>query len=110
MGSEMCIRDRSVDVTVVQFNGVADGRGFSQARALREAGYSGHLYAGGFINPDQLSMVFQTGFDGVLVSAERWQDYSEESWLSALEPVVNLSYALTASSQHRSIWQARHGN
>lgn len=96
------------DVVVVEFNGVADGRGFSLIKALRDSGFKGKVYAGGFINPDQLSLVFQTGFDGALVCGESWRDYGEESWLSALTPVVNLSYTITESGQHRSIWQQRH--
>lgn len=102
--------DLSVTQLVVEFNGVADGRGFSLLKALRDAGYGGQLYAAGYINPDQLSLAFQTGFDGVLVSQDRWDDYGEAAWESALSPVVSLSYAVTDSPRHRSIWQTRHSN
>lgn len=98
----------AIDKLAVDFNGVADGRGFSQAKAVRDIGYQGSLYAAGYINPDQLSLAFQTGFDGVLVSAVRWADYGEDVWTEALAPIVNHSYAITSSSAHRSIWQLRH--
>ena len=98
----------NADTVVIDFNGVADGRGFSLIKALRDSGFEGKVYAGGFLNPDQLPMVCQTGYDGALISVESWQDYGEESWLAALTPLVNLSYSITGSSQHRSIWQARH--
>ncbi len=98
----------SEDTVMVVFNGVADGRGFSQAKALRDIGYTGKIYAGGYINPDQLSSAFQAGFDGVLVTEQRWQDYGEDSWQAALSPAVGLSYIKTHSNQLDSIWQARH--
>jgi len=94
---------------VIAFNGAADGRGFSLVNTLRQnCEYHGHLYAAGFINPDQLSFAFQTGFDGVLVSADRWEEYGVDSWRAALGPVVNLSYALMQSDSIESIWQRRH--
>ncbi len=95
---------------VIEFNGVADGRGFSLAKAVQGSlNYGGRLYAAGFVNPDQLSLAFQTGFHGVLVSDERWEDYGSESWQSALSPIVNLSYAGTQSPKLKSIFQMRHG-
>jgi len=95
---------------VIAFNGVADGRGFSFINFIRrDLDYHGPVYAGGYINPDQLSFAFQCGFDGVLVSPERWEDYSAKVWQSALIPVVNLSYSLTEAQPVRSIWQQRHG-
>ncbi len=102
--------DPQSDPLVIAFNGVADGRGFSFIKALRQdLGYTGKVYASGFINPDQLSFAFQCGFDGVLVSPDRWEVYSAEGWQSALNPVVNLSYSLTQSQPIQSIWQQRHG-
>jgi len=99
----------TIEVVHIEFNGAADGRGFSLAKWFRDSGFNGQLFAVGYINPDQVSMVFQTGFDGVLVTAQRWEAYGEASWQSALKPIVSLSYAITDSNQHRSIWQARHG-
>lgn len=96
---------------VVSFNSVADGRGFSQVKAIRQDHkYPGKILAGGFINPDQLSLAFQVGFDGVLVSEKSWQDYGGDAWKSALNPLVNLSYVATDSNALRSIWQQRHSS
>jgi len=54
--------DVQSDPLVINFNGVADGRGFSLVKFLRaKLQVSGKIYAGGFINPDQLSFAFQTG-------------------------------------------------
>lgn len=97
------------DPLVVVFNGVADGRGFSLAKALLgNLEYQGKLFAAGYINPDQLSLAFQAGFHGVLVSADSWQDYGIDSWQAAMSPIVNLSYAATESQALQSIWQSRH--
>lgn len=94
---------------LIAFNGVADGRGFSFVKSIRQDhGYQGLVYASGYINPDQLSFAFQCGFDGVLVNPDRWEAYGAESWQSVLNPVVKLSYSLTESQPVRSIWQQRH--
>ena len=101
--------DVNFDPLVISFNGVADGRGFSLLSALRQsAGFSGRIYAGGLLNPDQLSFAFQCGFDGVLVSPDRWESYGADCWQSSLNPMVDLSYSLTGSQSVQSIWQQRH--
>ena len=104
------LADIQAEPLVIAFNGVADGRGFSLVKAVRQdLGYRGRVYASGFLNPDQLSFALQCGFDGVLVNPERWETYSAEVWRSALNPLVNLSYSLTESRLVRSVWQRRHG-
>ncbi|GMN03180.1 DUF934 domain-containing protein [Erythrobacter sp. MTPC3] len=47
----------------VNFPSFADGRGYSAARILREAGYTGELRAVGDILIDQLSHMRRCGFD-----------------------------------------------
>ena len=47
----------------VNFPSFADGRGYSAARILREAGYTGELRAVGDIGIDQLSHLRRCGFD-----------------------------------------------
>ena len=47
----------------VNFPSFADGRGYSAARILREAGYSGELRAVGEVLIDQLSHMRRCGFD-----------------------------------------------
>ena len=94
---------------VVQFNSIADGRGFSLVKSIRQdCAYQGEIIASGNINPDQLSYAFQVGFDAVLVSAEKWREYGEDSWRSAVSPLVKLSYSQTQSESLQSIWQQRH--
>jgi uncharacterized protein (DUF934 family) len=47
----------------VNFPGFGDGRGYSAARILREAGYTGELRAVGDVLIDQLSHMRRCGFD-----------------------------------------------
>lgn len=47
----------------VDFPAFTDGRGYSAARILREAGYEGELRAIGQVNIDQLSHLRRCGFD-----------------------------------------------
>lgn len=47
----------------VNFPSFGDGRGFSSARILREAGYAGELRAVGDVLVDQLSHMRRCGFD-----------------------------------------------
>ena len=47
----------------VNFPGFGDGRGYSAARILREAGYAGELRACGEVLIDQLSLMRRCGFD-----------------------------------------------
>ena len=47
----------------VNFPSFGDGRGFSSARILREAGYAGELRAVGDVGVDQLSHMRRCGFD-----------------------------------------------
>jgi len=50
------LADIQAEPLVIAFNGVADGRGFSLVKAVRQdLGYRGRVYASGFLNPDQLS-------------------------------------------------------
>ncbi len=47
----------------INFPGFGDGRGYSSARILREAGYAGELRAVGDVLIDQLSHMRRCGFD-----------------------------------------------
>lgn len=47
----------------VNFPAFGDGRGYSAARVLREAGYAGELRAVGDVLPDQLPLMRRCGFD-----------------------------------------------
>ena len=52
----------------VDFPSFADGRGFTIARQLRLAGYSGRLRAKGHVISDQYAMARRSGFDEVEIS------------------------------------------
>ncbi len=95
---------------VLNFTSSADGRGFSMAAALRERlGYTGKLYAGGQLIPDQLSLAFQCGFDAVIVDSEQWRRYGSESWMKGLNPDVSRSYLRSHRDDFESIWEHRAG-
>ena len=47
----------------VSFPGYRDGRGYSSARILREAGYTGELRAQGDVLVDQIPLMRRCGFD-----------------------------------------------
>jgi uncharacterized protein (DUF934 family) len=87
----------------VEFPAFTDGRGYSAARILREAGYQGELRAIGAVFVDQLSHLRRCGFDSFApekpldpADAEnafnRWQDV----------------YQATADGR-QPIWAKRHG-
>ncbi|SFP36438.1 DUF934 domain-containing protein [Sphingomonas rubra] len=54
----------------VSFPTFRDGRGYSAARILREAGYSGELRAAGDVLVDQLPLMRRCGFDSFAPEAE----------------------------------------
>ena len=51
-------------LVVIGFPSFRDGRGYSSARILREAGYRGELRAAGDVLVDQISFMRRCGFDG----------------------------------------------
>lgn len=54
---------RRIDVAFPKFR---EGRGFSSARILREAGFAGEIRAVGVLYVDQLAFLVRAGFDAVL--------------------------------------------
>lgn len=54
---------RRIDIRFPKFR---EGRGFSAARILREAGYAGEIRAVGVLYVDQLGFLVRAGFDAVL--------------------------------------------
>jgi ferredoxin--NADP+ reductase len=79
-----------LDLITIAFGNFADGRGFSLARRLRNAGYKGHLRASGHIIPDQFRYALDCGFDDVEISDEQAQRQSEADWTSG--STARLSY------------------
>ncbi|MES2451441.1 MAG: DUF934 domain-containing protein [Pseudomonadota bacterium] len=54
----------------VSFPAFRDGRGYSSARILREAGYEGELRAAGDVLVDQIPLMRRCGFDSFAPQAE----------------------------------------
>ncbi|MCI4663690.1 MAG: DUF934 domain-containing protein [Neomegalonema sp.] len=70
---------------VAPFANFADGRGFSLARRLRDAGYTGRLRAAGGLIPDQFAFARAAGFDEVEISDDRAQRQPEADWLADVQ-------------------------
>ena len=87
----------------VSFPSYRDGRGYSAARILREAGYRGELRAAGDVLVDQLPFMRRCGFDSFAPEA-------------AIDPVA-LDRALNRYAEHYQpaadavvpVWKRRHG-
>jgi uncharacterized protein (DUF934 family) len=65
----------------IAFPSFADGRGFTLARSLRGAGYTGRLRAAGHVIADQYTMARRSGFDEVEISEELAQRQPADQWL-----------------------------
>ena len=74
----------------VNFPAFGDGRGYSSARVLREAGYEGELRAVGDVLVDQLAYMRRCGFDAfepdqqldkddVQAAFDRWPDVYQDA-------------------------------
>jgi uncharacterized protein (DUF934 family) len=57
-----------IEVIVLEFPKFIDGRAYSQARKLREMGYSGELRATGNVLTDQLLFMHRCGFDAFVMA------------------------------------------
>ena len=93
---------------MIEFQSVGDGRGFSLAAELTEGErFKRPLYACCKLIPDQLSLAFQCGFDGVVIDDDGWQLYGESAWLEALKPIVDNGYLRNSWRAIDSIWERR---
>ena len=87
----------------VNFPAFGDGRGYSSARILREAGFTGELRAVGDVGIDQLSHMRRCGFDAFAPD----KPLNEEDAKRAFATWENV-YQATIDSR-RTIPQIRHG-
>jgi len=69
----------------IQFPAFTDGRGFSLARLLRRAGFSGELRAIGPLVADQYTHARGCGFDTISIPEELAQRQGETQWRGALD-------------------------
>ena len=88
----------------VNFPAFTDGRGYSSARILREAGYTGELRAVGDVLVDQLSHMRRCGFDAF--APERPLDPEDASAAFATWPQVYQP----AADERAPVWALRHVN
>ena len=87
----------------VNFPSFADGRGYSVARILREAGYDGELRAVGDVLVDQIAYMRRCGFDAF--APERPLDDADVEAALARFPHVYQP----AADEAVPIWKLRHG-
>ncbi len=87
----------------VNFPAFTDGRGYSSARILREAGYLGELRAVGDVLVDQIGFMRRCGFDGFEPDQPLDPDDTEAAfarWPEVYQP---------AADARVPIWALRHG-
>jgi uncharacterized protein (DUF934 family) len=87
----------------VAFPGYRDGRGYSTARILREAGYAGELRAQGDVLVDQIPFMRRCGFDSFAPEAP----IDDAALHRALNRYSNV-YQPAADSRE-PVWRLRHG-
>ncbi|MEN7536562.1 DUF934 domain-containing protein [Aurantiacibacter flavus] len=92
-----------IKLVEVNFPGFMDGRGYSSARALREAGYDGEIRAVGEVLIDQLAIMRRCGFDAFAPDNEL--DTADAERAFGLWDNV---YQKTTDGR-APIWQKRHG-
>ena len=87
----------------IAFPGYRDGRGYSAARILREAGYTGELRAQGDVLVDQLLYMRRCGFDS----------FAPEAEIDAATAQASLArykqFYQTAADGAVPVWKLRHG-
>jgi len=71
----------------IEFPSFADGRGFSIAAALRQAGFKGHLRARGHVLADQYPLALRNGFDDIEIDDALAERQPESQWKDALTRV-----------------------
>ncbi|MEE4338994.1 DUF934 domain-containing protein [Erythrobacter sp.] len=91
----------------INFPAFTDGRGYSAARILREAGYAGELRAVGDVLIDQLSHMRRCGFDSF--APDKRLDEEDAKRAFATWEKVYQHAADTALTGRATIAQRRHG-
>lgn len=87
----------------VSFPKFRDGRGYSSARILREAGYTGELRAQGDVLVDQIPLMRRCGFDSFAPEAP-----VDEAVLAASLARYDHVYQ-AAADPAVPVWKRRHG-
>ncbi len=100
-----------LDMIVVHFPSAADGRGFSTARQLRQAGFKGILRAFGPLISDQFPQALACGFDEVEIIGAAAARQPVEHWMEALKRISFLyqrDYGATDSIPEQRLARAAH--
>ena len=92
-----------IKLVEVNFPAYPDGRGYSAARILREAGYAGELRAVGDVLVDQLAFMRRCGFDSFAPN----HPLNEADAQAALDRYEHV-YQPTTDGR-APIWKLRHG-
>ncbi|MEK6637640.1 MAG: DUF934 domain-containing protein [Pseudomonadota bacterium] len=87
----------------IAFPTFRDGRGYSSARVLREAGYKGELRAEGDVLVDQVPLMHRCGFDS-FAPAKPLNEAAVEATLARYEHVYQ-----HAADARVPVWKLRHG-
>lgn len=87
----------------VSFPSFRDGRGYSAARILREAGYAGELRAEGDVLVDQVPLMRRCGFDSFAPQAP----IDEAALARAIERYDHVYQS--AADDRVAVWKRRHG-
>lgn len=87
----------------VSFASFRDGRGYSSARILREAGYLGELRAQGDVLVDQIPLMRRCGFDSFAPNAP-----IDAATLDAALTRYDFRYQAAADAAV-PVWKRRHG-
>jgi uncharacterized protein (DUF934 family) len=87
----------------IAFPAFRDGRGYSSARVLREAGYTGELRAAGDVLVDQIAFMRRCGFDSFAPAAPL--NPADVDAALARYPFVYQ----TAADGAVPVWNLRHG-
>jgi uncharacterized protein (DUF934 family) len=92
-----------ISLVEIDFPVFGDGRGYSSAQILREAGYDGELRASGDILVDQIAYMRRCGFDAFTPDAPIDSQVMEEA-LGRHKSVYQAT-----SDQRAPIWRLRRG-
>lgn len=95
-GTVLPVPDHVALIAIV-FPSFSDGRGFSLAKCLRNAGFTGILRAVGPLIADQFGYALACGFDEVDIPAELAARQPVEIWLAAAQ-----AYRLTYQASHQT--------
>ena len=80
-----------IDLIAIRFPAYGDGRGFSIAKQLRNAGYQGILRASGPLIADQFAYALACGFDEIDLPETLAQRQTADQWQKAAN-AISLSY------------------